>query len=146
MVESVIARRHIIMAPAQLPCIGREDTDIEARIECACEEGDGKLVIVGHIELEEARSLAIGFADFLNWIATGCAEGIRQVELFGYFGDGDLAVFVVYFVDSYWSETDGGRHCLIQSSVEDSRRCSYLCDRKWWCLYREDSYLPTVSE
>ena len=49
MIESVIARSHVIMSPTQLPGIGSKYADIEARIERSRKEGDGQLVIVWHV-------------------------------------------------------------------------------------------------
>lgn len=61
-----------------------------------------------HVKLVEARSLAVGFRDFLNGRATGCAKTIGEVEFFGHCGDGQLAERMIDFVDADWSETEGG--------------------------------------
>lgn len=63
---------------------------------------------MGHIELIESWALAICFCNFLNRVAAGGAESVREVELIGDFGDGEFAIFVVDFIDADWSKTDGG--------------------------------------
>ena len=56
--------------------------------------------------MEEARTIAVGLGDLLDGIAAGCAESVGEVELGGYFGDGEFAVFVVDFVDADRGEAD----------------------------------------
>ena len=62
---------------------------------------------MGHVELVKAGTIAVGFSDFFNGIAACCAESVGEVELGGYFGDGEFAVFVVYFVYANGGEADG---------------------------------------
>ena len=66
---------------------------------------------MGHVELIEAGTIAVGFGDFLDGIAAGCAESVGEVELGGYFGDGKFAVFVVDFVYADRGETNGSGDC-----------------------------------
>ena len=73
----------------------------------AGEEGDGELVVVGHVELVEAAAVAVGSSDILDRGGAGGGEAVGEVELFGDGGDGELAVFVVDFVDADGGEADG---------------------------------------
>ena len=63
---------------------------------------------MGHVELVEAGTIAIGLGDLFYGIAAGCAESVGEVELSGYFGDGEFAVFVVDFVYADGGEADRG--------------------------------------
>ena len=63
---------------------------------------------MGHVELVEAGTIAIGLGDLLDGIAAGCAESVGKVELSGYLGDGKFAVFVVDFVYADGGKTDRG--------------------------------------
>ena len=60
-----------------------------------------------HVELIEAGTIAIGFGDLLDGIAASCAESVGEIELGGYFGDGEFAIFVVDFVYADGGEADG---------------------------------------
>lgn len=97
------------MTPAQLPRVSGEHADIEAAFERACEEGDGQLVVMWHVELVETRPLAIGFGNFFNRRATGCAQAVGEVELLRDSGDGKFAKGVVYLIDANRSESKGSR-------------------------------------
>ena len=108
MIERIISRSHIVVAPTQLPCISREHADVEAGIECAREEGDGQFVVVGHVELVEAGTIAIGLGDLFDGVAAGCTESVGEVELGGYFGDREFAVFVVDFIYADGGKADWG--------------------------------------
>lgn len=66
-VEGVVPCCDVVVAPAELPCVGCEDADVEAGVEGAGEEGDCQFVVVGHVKLVEARALAVCFGDFLDW-------------------------------------------------------------------------------
>ena len=59
-----------------------------------------------HVELVEAGTIAVGFSDLFDGIAAGGAESVGEVELGGYFGDGEFAVFVVDLVYADGGETD----------------------------------------
>lgn len=87
-----------------MPCIGCEHADVEAGVESAGEQGDGQFIVVGHVELIEAGTIAIGLGDLLDGIAARCAESVGEVELSRYFGDRKFAIFVVDFVYA-----DGGK-------------------------------------
>ena len=62
---------------------------------------------MGHVELVEAGAIAVGFGDLFDGVASCCAESVGEVELSGYFGDGEFAVFVVDFVYADGREADG---------------------------------------
>ena len=62
---------------------------------------------MGHIELIESGAIAVGLGNLFDGIAAGCAESVGKVELSGYFGDGEFAVFVVDFVYANGGEADG---------------------------------------
>ncbi len=62
---------------------------------------------MGHVELVEAGTIAVGLGDLFDGIATGCAESVGEVELSGYFGDGEFAVLVVDFIYTNGGEADG---------------------------------------
>lgn len=63
---------------------------------------------MGHIELVEAGTVAIGLGDLFDGIAAGCAESVGEVELSGYFGHREFAVFVINFVYADGGEADRG--------------------------------------
>lgn len=72
------------------------------------EEGDGEFIIVGHVELIEARTLAVGCGHGFDRVATGSGQAVREIELLSDGGDRDLAGGVVDFVyadggETYWS-------------------------------------------
>ena len=75
-VESVVASSDVVVSPAELPRIGGEHADVEAAFEGSREQGNGKLVVMRHVELEEAGALAVGLCDFFNRRAAGCAETV----------------------------------------------------------------------
>ncbi len=56
----------------------------------------------------EAGTIAVGLGHFFDGIAAGRAESVGEVELSGYLGDGEFAVFVVDFVYADGGEADGG--------------------------------------
>ena len=56
----------------------------------------------------EAGTIAVGLGDLFYGIAAGCAESVGEVELSGYFGNGEFAVFVVNFVNANGGEADRG--------------------------------------
>ena len=62
---------------------------------------------MGHVELIEAGAIAVGFGNLFDGVAAGGAESVGEIELGGYFGDGEFAVFVVYFVYADGREADG---------------------------------------
>ena len=64
-----------------------------------------------HVELVEAGTIAVGFGDFFDGIATSGAKSVGEVELGGYFGDGEFAVFVIDFVYADGGETNGSGDC-----------------------------------
>ncbi len=107
-VEGVVSYCDVVVAPAELPCIGCEDADVEAGVKGAGEEGNCQLVVVGHVELVEAGALAVCFGDFLDWVGAGGRKAVREVEFFGDGGDGDLASGVVDFVYANGGEADRG--------------------------------------
>lgn len=108
-VEGVVACCDVVVAPAELPGVCREDAGREAGFVGPCEERDGELVVVGHVELVEAGAGAVGFGDGFNRVAACCAETVGEIELFGDFGDGEFAERIVNFVYANWSEADWGR-------------------------------------
>lgn len=95
------------MAPAQLPGIGGEDHGIEPGLPGAVEQGDGQLVVVRHVQLEEARSVPVGCADVFDRCAARRGQTVGEVEFARDLGDGDLALVVVDFVDADRCEPDG---------------------------------------
>ena len=107
-VEGVVAGGDVVVAPAQLPRVGREDAGRKARVESALEQRHGQFVVVRHVELVEPGTVAIGGGDVFDRGAAGGAEAVGQVELFGHGGDGQFAEGVVDFVDADGGEADGG--------------------------------------
>ena len=107
-VESVIARRDVVVPPAELPGIGGEEAGGEARLVCAFQERDGQFVVVRHVQLIEARTGAVGFRDGLDGRRARGAEAVREVEFLGDGGDGELAEGVVNFVDADRGEANRG--------------------------------------
>lgn len=107
-VEGVVARRGVVVPPSELPGVGREDAGGEAGREGAREQRDGQLVVVRHVELEEAGAGAVGGGDGFDGGAAGRAEAVGEVELLGDARDGEFALRVVDFVDADGGEADGG--------------------------------------
>jgi hypothetical protein len=70
------------------------------------QEAEGQLVIVRHVELEKSDSLAVGFSHVLDWVAACCGETVGEIELFGYFGNWELAKRIVYLVDANRGEAN----------------------------------------
>ena len=82
----------------------------------------------------ETGTIAVSLGDLLDGIAAGCAESVGEVELSGYFGDGEFAVFVVDFVYADGGEANRGGDWevgLMRWFVDGMRR-GYLCDRRCW--------------
>lgn len=73
----------------------------------AGQQGDCQFVVVRLVQLEESRGFAVRSTNILDRLAAGGGEAVGQVELFGDFGDGQLAGGVVDFVDAYGGEADG---------------------------------------
>ena len=88
---------------------------------------------MGHVELVEAGTIAVGFGNLFDRIAAGCAESVGEVELGGYFGDGEFAVFVIDFVYANRGEANRGRDWKagLTRGVVGGMRRGYLCGRKW---------------
>lgn len=59
------------------------------------------------VQLEEPRGFTICSTNVLDRLAAGGGEAVGQIELFGNFGDGQLAGGVVDFVDAYGGKPDG---------------------------------------
>ena len=102
------------MSPCQLPCVCRQEACVEAGVVSPGEKRYGEFVVMGHVQLEKARCLAVCFGNFLDGLRAGSREGVREIELFGDSGDGEFAVFVVDFVDAYGSEADGCGDLMIE--------------------------------
>jgi hypothetical protein len=71
------------------------------------EQGNRQLIVVRLVQLEKPRAFAISFPDVLNRLAASCGQAVRQIKLFGYFCHGELAEWVVDFVDADGREADG---------------------------------------
>lgn len=48
-VKGIVPYRNVVMSPAQLPSICSEHADIKTALKGTGEEGDGQLVIMGHV-------------------------------------------------------------------------------------------------
>ena len=105
-VKGVVPRRDVVVAPAELPGVGREDARGEAGFVGSFQQGDRQFVVVRHVELVESGPGAIGFCDGFDGRRAGCAEAVGQVEFFGDRCDWEFAEGVVDFVDADWCETD----------------------------------------
>ena len=80
---------------------------------------------MGHVELEETGTIAIGLGDLFDGIAAGCTESVGEVELGGYFCNGEFTVFVIDFVYANGGEADGGGDWTMGSM----RGCRWLGER-----------------
>lgn len=118
LVEGVVARRDVVVPPAELPRVGCEDAGGKAGLEGPGEERDRELVVVRHVELVEAGAFAVGGRDVFDGCAARGAEAVGEVELFGDLSDGQFAQRVVDFVDADRRKADWRRHFV----PEDRRR------------------------
>ena len=106
-VESVVACGDVIVPPAQLPRIRRQDAGVKPRFPRAGQEGNRELVIVRHVELVEAGTVAVGRADGFDGRGACGREAVGQVELFGNGCDGEFTERVVDFVYADGGEANG---------------------------------------
>lgn len=111
-VEGVVRVGDIVVSPAQLPGVGGQDEGVEARLPGAIEQGERQLVIVRHVQLEEAWAIPVGRGDLLNRRASCGGEAVGQVELSGHLSDGELGQVVVDLVDSDGCEPNGRRNLV----------------------------------
>lgn len=107
-VERVVAGRHVVVAPRELPCIGREDAGRKSRIMRPLQEGQSELVIVRHVQLVEPHAFRpVGGSDVLDGGGACGGEAVGEVEFPGYFCDGELAEGMVDLVYADGGEADG---------------------------------------
>lgn len=106
MVERVIRGLNTVVPLAELPCIDCQDASREARIVRSCQQRDGEFVIVQHVQLKEARAFAIRLCHGFDGLGARGAEAAGQIQLFGDFGDGQLALGVANLVDADGREAD----------------------------------------
>lgn len=105
-VEGVVGGVDVIVAPAELPCVHRENAGREARVDCPFQQRDGKLVVVWHVKLEKATSFSVRLAHILNARRASRAQAVWQVQLFRNLRYGQLAIRVVDFVDADGCKAD----------------------------------------
>jgi hypothetical protein len=129
-VESIVAVRDIIVSPSKLPCavktlltaasdgkswrsyiLDSQDTGSEARVNGSAQQRNRQLIIVRHVQLEEARALSVSSTDILNGLRASSTQTIWQVKFFGDLCYRELSKRVVDLVD-----TDG----------RESNRCASL--------------------
>lgn len=115
MVERIISSEYIVVAPAERPGICCEHTGVKPIVKSALEHGEAELVVGTLVELEEARSRAIGLGNVFDAVTSGRRQAVREVELFGYFGHGQLASGMVDAVDANGSESNGSRHLVAEN-------------------------------
>lgn len=75
-VEGVVAGGGVVVPPAELPGVGREDASAEAGFESAFEEGDGQFIVVRHVELVEAGTFSVGGRYIFDGSAAGGTEAV----------------------------------------------------------------------
>lgn len=125
-VEGVVARRDVVVPPPELPRVRGEDAGGEAGGVGARQQREGELVVVRHVELEEAgprRDLCllpvagglglgapgvVGPGDVLDGAGAGGGEAVGEAELAGDAGDGELPLGVVDLVDADGGDAYGG--------------------------------------
>ena len=125
-VEGIVPDRDIVVAPAELPSVGREDTGVETVFEGAGEEGDGEGIVMGHVELVETRAGGIGCGNGFDTCATGGREGVGEVQLLSDTSDGEFAGRMVDLVDPNRGESDRSgdlRKGLEEGCREGRGRC-----------------------
>ena len=115
-VKGVVAGGDIVMAPAELPGVGREDADVKSRFVGSGEERNGKFVVVGHVELVEAGTLTVGFGDCFDGVGASGRETVREIQFLGDSSNGDFASRVIDFINANRGETDGGGHFVAKDS------------------------------
>ena len=106
-VEGVVGVRDVVVPPPELRRVEGDDAGREPGLVGAGEQRDCQLVVVRLVQLEEARGFAVRGADVLDRLAAGGGQAVGQIELFGDFGDGQLAGWVVDLVDADGREADG---------------------------------------
>ena len=117
MVEGVVGRSDVVMAPGELPRIRSQNTRCKPGLVRARQQAKGQLVVVGHVELVEAGAGGVGGGDGLDGGTARSGEAVGEVELGGGAGDGEFALRVVDGVDADGGEADGGG----DKAVEDCR-------------------------
>lgn len=65
-VEGVVGMGDVVVSPAQLPGVGGQDEGVESRVPRPVEQRERQLVVVRHVQLEEARAVSIGRGDLFN--------------------------------------------------------------------------------
>lgn len=66
------------------------------------------MAYLGPVELIPSPSVAVGFGDFLNGAAGGCAEDVGDADLGGDFGNAEFLVGVEDGLDAYGGDEDRG--------------------------------------
>lgn len=130
-VEGVVGGGDVVVAPAQLPRVGGENARGEAAVHDALEKRNGKLVVVGQIQLEEADGAIVVSAfhpdgvghfspcivvccDVFDRAGSGRAQRIGETQLTGYLCHRQLALWVVDLVDADGSESEGRRDLVAE--------------------------------
>ena len=108
-VEGVVARVDIIVAPRQLPRVRREHARAEPAVVRALQHVDRLLVVGGLVQLEEAHPVfAVRFTHLLDAVAPRRREGVHQPQVARDVRDAQFPGGVVDAVDADGREADGG--------------------------------------
>jgi len=79
MMLRVVGGLDILMAPSQLPCIQRENQHVESAVPSPIQKGKREFVVMRHVKLEEARTVAVCLSDIFNRLAASSTD-IRELK------------------------------------------------------------------
>ena len=116
MIWGVVTVRDVVVAPAKLPGIKRENARREPRVYGTLEQGYRQLIIMRQVKLEETRTITIRLAHILNRRAACCTQAVRQVQLSCHFSNWNLRARVVDPVDANRSKPDRRSYLVAEDS------------------------------
>jgi len=140
-IEGIVASFDIIVTLSKLPCVCCEDARGKATLVCACQQTNGRLVVVRYVKLEEpdrliACALVIRSCHIFNGIAACCTETAGKAKLACNLRNRQLTLGMVYLVYADLCEADGTRAFMTKE------RCRHVAVIGIDELLRDD----TVSE
>lgn len=109
MIESIVAGKDVVVAPAKGPGIGGQHARIEARVPGTLHHGNCLFIIMALIQLEEPWAVSIGFSDVLDAVAASRRKAIGQIQFFCNFCHRELTGGMIDTVDANGSKTNRRR-------------------------------------